>query len=96
MAIILSFVVSFLLLRLTLILAAPLHNLPIKDRALPGCNIPSSPFVSCNNGMVTFNTGSGPISGAITPAGAIRFTVKYATAQRFKPPQIATSTSYVF
>jgi len=95
MAIVLSFVVSFLLFRLTLILAAPHYDLSIKDRALPGCNIPSSRYVSCNNGIVTFNTGSCSISGAVTPAGAMRFTIKYATAQRFKPPQIAASTLYV-
>ena len=88
MAIVLSFVVSFLVLRLALTLAAPHSNLSIKDGTVSDCNFPTSPQVSCSNGIVTFDTGRGNISGTLTSAGAMRFTIKYATAQRFEPPQV--------
>ncbi|KAG8834584.1 hypothetical protein FRC17_008253 [Serendipita sp. 399] len=56
------------------------------------CNIQTSSSVSCNNGIVTFGTSQGSISGLLT-SNAIRFTVKYATAARFQPPQITSLTS---
>ena len=97
MAILLSLVVSFLLLRFTFTLASPHYrDISLKDRTISGCNFPVTSSVSCSNGIVSFNTGSGTIRGTLTSQGAIRFVVKYATAQRFQQPQIAqVSAQYV-
>lgn len=100
MVLIFSLVFSFLLVRLTL--AAPAHHadLVVKDRTIKdrsvGCNFPFASCASCSNGVVTFNYGSGSLLGSLTSSGAIRFTVKYANAQRFQPPQIAPITLGTF
>jgi hypothetical protein len=96
MAIILSFVTFFLILQAAWSWARPTDAL--KSRSGSGiCGLPSSSGVTCTNGVAKYTTSSGQtISGQINSQGVIRVSVKYATAQRFQPPQIAaTIPTYV-
>ncbi|KAG8776115.1 hypothetical protein FRC15_012123, partial [Serendipita sp. 397] len=88
MAIIFAFFTSLLLFRVIIAGARPHVNL--EERA--ACNIQTSSSVSCNNGIVTFGSSLGSLSGLLT-SNAIRFTVKYATAARFQPPQMTSLVS---
>ncbi|KAG9048678.1 hypothetical protein FS842_000341 [Serendipita sp. 407] len=88
MAIIFAFFTSLLLFRVIIAGARPHVNL--EERA--ACNIPTSSSVSCSNGIVTFGSSLGSLSGLLT-SNAIRFTVKYATAARFQPPQMTSLVS---
>jgi hypothetical protein len=56
------------------------------------CNIPPLSCFACKNDEVQLlTTPMGLARGVQTTAGAVKFTVKYATAARFRPPVLATS-----
>ena len=56
------------------------------------CNLPViSSFMCKNNEVQLVATPMGLARGVQTTAGAVRFSVKYATAARFQPPVMATS-----
>ena len=90
---------SLLWVSFTLAIPAYVHN----TRSLPHvprlnlCNIPSiSSFVCKNNEVQLVATPMGLARGVQTTAGAVRFSVKYATAARFQPPVLATSWTLPF
>lgn len=88
MALLVTLVTVLLALRLTLVGARPNGDLRLRQN----CNLPSWPGVTCSNNIVTFNSPYGPVKGTLAN-GAIRVTLKYATAARFQPPQIVPPLS---
>jgi hypothetical protein len=86
MALLLFIITSFLALRIAFTSARP--HADLLDRA--GCNIPFSSGYTCLNNVVSVSTLQGVCKGKVTAGGAIRFSIKYATAQRFQPPELTT------
>lgn len=54
---------------------------------LPGCNLWQTSAFWCNSGFVNCLTPYGLLFGTQSSSSTVRFTIKYATASRFQPPQ---------
>ena len=96
------FSLSFLsLLWLSAAFALPTHFHNTRSLSLVPrlyiCSIPIiSSFVCRNNEVQLVYTPMGLARGVQTTPGAVKFSVKYATAARFQPPVLATSWTLPF
>jgi len=89
------------LLWVSAVLAIPTHVHNARSESLVPrlnlCNLPPiSAFLCKNNEVQLVATPMGLARGVQTTTGAVRFSVKYATAARFRPPVLATSWTLPF
>jgi hypothetical protein len=82
-------------------LAAPAHVDNTRSLSLfpryDLCDIPLISYFACNgNAVQLVTTPMGLARGVQAAAGAVKFTIKYATAARFQPPVMATSWALPF
>lgn len=89
------------LLWLSAALAVPVHiDYPHSLTLVPRLNLCNiyvlSAFVCQNNEVQLITTPMGLARGVQTTPDAVKFSVKYATAPRFRPPSLATSWTLPF
>ena len=92
------FFLSFLsLLWLSAAFALPTHVDNARSLSLvPRLDTCNSPLISKSDEVQQVSTPMGLARGVQTTPGAVRFSVKYATAARFQPPVLATSWTLPF